>query len=72
MREKGSDPFVQNRLSEPSQIAEFFHKTETKHICMIPINGICSHFKALNHSEAMNFKDYETVSVRLQHLRLNY
>ena len=71
-REKGSDPWVQNGLPQPSQIGEFFHKTETKHICMFPKNNIQSHSKALDHSEAMTFEDYATVSVTSQHLTLNY
>lgn len=73
---KGSDLWVQNRLSQPSQylhiqIGEFFHKTETKHIFMFPKNDIQSHLKALSHSEVMTFEDYATVSVTLQNLGLN-
>lgn len=64
VREKSLHPWVQNRLSQPSQIEEFFHKTETKHIDFrFPRSDILSHLKALNHSETMTFEDYVTLSV---------
>lgn len=70
VREKGLQTWVQNRLSQTSQIGEFFHKTETKLICMFPETDVLSHLKALNHSETMTFEDY--VPVTSQHLMLNY
>lgn len=72
VREKGLHPWLQNRLSQPSQIGEVFHKTGTKHICMFPKTDILSLLKALNHSGTMTFEDYVTVTVTSQHLMLNY
>jgi len=47
MREKSSDPWVQNGLSQPSQYphiktGEFFHKAGTKYVCIFPKNDIPS------------------------------